>query len=151
MTDFISDNDYDNFYKKFTGNDKEYNKKYNDKQVELEQKIVLFLKEVDGIYVFKQPDNKIHRDLKYGPFGNERTLQQDFTEDLNLELYFWSDSSKTRDLFLEMINGEFSAFNQDYSDLEDKETRFTLKIEKFDLYKAWTYLSLLEERRQKEK
>ena len=75
----------------------------------------------------------------------------DFTEDLNLELYFWSDSSKTRDLFLEMIKGEFSVFNEDYSDLDDKETRFTLKIEKFDLYKAWTYLSLLEERRQKEK
>ena len=78
-------------------------------------------------------------------------LLDDFTEDLNLELYFWSDSCKTRDLFLEMIKGEFSVFNEDYSDLEDKETRFTLKIEKFDLYKAWTYLSLLEERRQKEK
>ena len=74
----------------------------------------------------------------------------DFTEDLNLELYFWSDSSKTRDLFLEMINGEFSIRNDDfsyYAGYEDKETRFILKIEKFDLYKVWIYLSLLEERR----
>ena len=61
-------------------------------------------------------------------------LLDDFTEDLNLELYFGVIAAK-QEICLEMIKGEFSVFNEDYSDLEDKETRFTMKIEKFDLYK----------------
>ena len=67
----------------------------------------------------------------------------------DLELHFWCDSSKTRDSFLEMVGSEFT-FNFIHQGYDDPEKRFVLKIEKWDLFRVWTYLSLLEEIRLEE-
>ena len=84
--------------------------------------------------------------LKKDPFVDicmDFYLQGGALEDL--ELYFWCDSSKTRDFFLEMIGSEFKFFNWIHHGCDDPETRFVLKIKKWDLFSVWTCLSLLEE------
>jgi hypothetical protein len=89
MSNSIPDREYINFYEKFTWNDDEYNKNYNTPKEVLKES-VLFLKKVNGIYVFKLPTVKITTNHKHG----KKTLQQDFMDHLeNLYEVFYQDKT----------------------------------------------------------